>query len=157
MAATTKIKAMRKVAIFLFAISLFNCSEEIEPGLEPHVDAFFAEAKKRGIDIKRPRNLRVVFKDLSKAQGRCFPVLNTVQIDPNSGGWKYNPEAVVFHELGHLILHRAHRNERAGKFCLSIMSNTDDPVYDEGRLSDRRQYYVDELFLGPVGVPEWCH
>lgn len=130
----------------------------MDPQIEPYVESFFREAELRGHHGLRPEVLNVGFKDMRNRQGTANPITNTILIDRDSPGWKYNPEALVFHELGHLLLGRDHLNTRVGKFCVSIMSNVDDPVYDlhPGEpLYERRTYYVDELFNPNTEVPEW--
>ena len=154
----------------LIVISLTSCQDEmieiaaglqkpfIDPIIKPHVESFVAEARARGISVNTS-SLKIMFLDI-ETSGRTQTVTNTILINPNGHGWKYNPEAVVFHELGHLYLKRDHLNKNVNKFCVSIMSNQDDPVYDinmDDRLYNRRLYYVDELFNPKTPLPEWMY
>jgi hypothetical protein len=158
-------KKLITLSICLSALALTRCCMfpidglGVEKELEPIVDSFFAEAKKRGLGNLRPNVLNVRLQSIpGKAQGRTITLTNTILIDPNSEGWKYNREALVYHELGHLILNRDHLNVTHNKYCISIMSNQQDPVYDiypGEKLYNRRQYYVDELFKPGIATPEW--
>lgn len=134
----------------------------IDPEIQPHVDKFYEEAKARGVSLRMSRSeINVCFRNVpGSAQGRTITATKTIFIERGSIGWQYNPEALVFHELGHLILKRDHLNDRVNLFCISIMSNQDDPVYDynEGdRLYYRRQYYIDELFSPGIQTPKWMN
>src|SRR5690606_8655310 len=105
---------MKKVILFivftlLVLVYLLGCTKsEIEPSAEPYVQNFLQECVKRGIRIHQA-NIRVKFKRLENAQGHTNLVTKTIFIDPYSDGWKYNPEALIFHEMGHLILHQIGR------------------------------------------------
>lgn len=130
----------------------------INSKIQPHVDKFFEEAQARGLGFDRC-NLTVQFgKSIGGAQGKTITPIKTILIDSDSPGWRYNPEALVFHELGHLFLKRGHQNATINKFCISIMSSQDDPVYDcseTDNLYNRRKYYIDELFNPSTETPEW--
>lgn len=157
---TTSLILMMVSGLLLVRCCVFPVTG-IDPELKPYVDSFFDEAEKRGHHNLRPDVLNVGFQDISgSAQGRTIYLTNTIIIDPKSPGWEYNPEALVYHELGHLILKRDHLNTVHNKYCLSIMSSQDDPVYDlhEGeKLYNRRQYYLDELFKPGIPTPDWMN
>jgi hypothetical protein len=152
---------MKYIILLLLAITFSGCElidREIDPEIQPFVDQFYMEARSRGLDLDVP-NMKIQFKNIKgKETGRCNMVFKTIYIDKESIQWKYNPECLVFHELGHLILKRNHRNDVINKYCLSIMSNQDDPIYDThigDRLYDRRTYYIDELFNPKTEIPDW--
>jgi len=91
------------------------------------------------------------------AQYLSQPTYVRIKDGEAKNGWKYNPEALVYHELAHLFLKRSHKNERLNGHCLSIMSQLDDPVYDNGDLLNRRDYYINELFNKNTPLPEWIN
>lgn len=65
-------------------------------------------------------------------------------------------EALVFHELGHAVLDRAHRDDRLPDGSrASIMVGTNLAGLYVGKARNRRAYYVDELFDPQTPVPEW--
>lgn len=68
-------------------------------------------------------------------------------------------EALVFHELGHSVLGRVHRDERLpNRSPASIMfpkTGFGYRLYGEETLG-RRTYYVDELFDSDTSVPGWA-
>lgn len=147
---------MKKTVIILLPLlCLSGCFEpEIEPSAEQYVHSFFAEAMKRGIRISRIP-IHVKFKDLNGPQGRANHLTNTILIDPSKRGWKNNPEALIFHELGHLVLKRKHLNTRVNGFPRSIMSSLNDPIYNTEEMKHRREYYIDELFNPNTPIPEF--
>lgn len=151
---------MRKIVLFIVFIALIlmyllGCTKsEIEPSAEPYVQNFLQECIKRGIRIHQT-NIRVKFKRLENAQGHTNLVTKTIFIDPYSDGWRYNPEALVFHEMGHLVLHRDHCNEVVNKYVRSIMNSFDDPIYNTEELQDRREYYINELFDPQTPIPDF--
>ncbi|GAB3503080.1 hypothetical protein [Emticicia fontis] len=144
---------------------------EIDPQFLPHVTEFIKEAEKVGIIIK-PENLRMTFKtDLAKVCGD-FTADKTGQrnIVINTRCWKTAPvqnrEALVFHELGHCFLNRAHRDELTlSKEPVSIMYTYNQGPYEpciypingdnSCNKTSRRDYYIKELFNEKTPVPFW--
>ncbi len=66
--------------------------------------------------------------------------------------WKYSStlirEMVVFHELGHCVLHKDHTEEYdSNGNCLSIM-NSGTVECNVAYTNQNRTYYIDELFTG---------
>lgn len=153
------IKAMKKIQILFAVLSIVLSScfssimdddyTSIDPELQQHVNAFVSEAQSRGIYIDT-YSLKVVIKSIEgRTSGRCFYETNTIWIDTAK---TKNIEALVFHELGHMYLHRDHDNKMYGMYCKSIMSDQSDPVYDKPY---KREYYIKELFNETEPEPFW--
>jgi len=153
---------MKKVLTFLaFLILLFSMAScmyletGIDPEIKPFIDDFYKEAHKRGIN---PGSVVTAQFAEMKSQGRSVKASRAIYINQDSEGWKSNPEALVFHELAHLLLDRDHDNTRIGKFYKTIMANDGDPLYHryEGEhFHYRREYYVNELFNPQTEPAEW--
>ncbi|MEM6724425.1 MAG: hypothetical protein AAF598_10335 [Bacteroidota bacterium] len=61
-------------------------------------------------------------------------------------------EFIIYHELGHCVLDRGHREDADGNgTCVSIMRSGLEDCRD-GYTSDTREQYIDELFF-PDSVP----
>ncbi len=143
---------------------------EVPAIIEPYVAAFEQEAAKRGVSLDIT-NLQVEFKgDLEDSQGNdaaglChFQSLSNptprIELDTTSFNWQnnlYHREILVFHELGHCILNRLHRDDDLPNGNIaSIMRSTGEQVYG-GVLNDfKRDYYLDELFDENTPVPDWA-
>lgn len=129
----------------------------IEHELRPYVDTFVLEAQKRGIAVDISR-LKLHFGDLKgEAQGRCNH--NTHQVIIDSVVWRTveGPEELIFHELGHLYLHREHEEAKIGRYYKSIMAGVGDGNYERKGRVYQRQYYIDELFNPDTERPEWSY
>jgi hypothetical protein len=135
--------------------------------LEPYLDLFEQEAAKRGRNI-RIDNLIVEFEeDLrgGEAAGLCTFASETsptphIRLDTTSYNWQNNPshrEILVFHELGHCILNRLHRDDELpnGNFS-SIMRSTGEQLYGGNLNAFKREYYLDELFDEGTPAPDWA-
>lgn len=154
-----------KTLIFVsFSLILFSCNlidfndrGFIDPEIKPYVDSFVNEAEKRGIYID-VSELKISFKDLSKynVNGRTYPTTKRIYIDPNKE-WKWEPEALVFHEMGHLYLKRDDEKSMVDKNGnpKSIMNSPGVPSY--ARSLYRRDYYIDELFNSNTPPPKWAY
>lgn len=154
----------------------------IAPELKKYVDKFFLEATNRGINIPQENlivaiNSTATFSDIC---GKCtqnskYPTLQrTVEINIESQPcWKTisenDREALVFHELGHCLLGRiAHKDDTfADGTPKSIMVSSNTDLYgpcvyaidDNGTLcnkTNRRKYYIDELFDEKTAAPSWA-
>jgi hypothetical protein len=122
----------------------------IDPFLKDHVDSFVSEAAKRNIKIDT-YGLKISLEIIKgQSSGRCIFETNAILIDTSKTN---NVEALVFHELGHLYLHRGHDNIMYGHYCKSIMANISDPVYDKPY---KREYYITELFNTKEPAPFWA-
>ncbi len=146
----------------------FDCS--VDAVLASYVNDFFTEAESRGRKFPKD-NLVVTFADAIVIDGVGYS---------GRGWWDYNGtgqkrveilknawgtlndserEILMFHELGHAMLERGHRNsrfsncDRASIMCGDIC----DGFYLAYVLThdERRTYYIDELFDPCVEPPSW--
>jgi hypothetical protein len=174
---------MKKRILFFLLIATLSCQKQtleptvyqIDKDLQPYVTSFAEEAKKRGIEIKY-ENLIMVFDSSSENLcGKCTKQPSegqrTIKIKKDFLCWKgvpnQNKEALVFHELGHCLLGRIHRDDLLpNKADASLMnSNSYGPyqpcIYAIGgdescNKTSRRSYYIDELFNEKTSIPDWA-
>lgn len=146
------------------SLLIFSCSDEenevsteafISSELQPFFNSFELEAANRGIEIDIDEmGISGFIENLDgDIAGQCASLSNgskEVRIDADY--WNIssvlNREFVIFHELGHCALGRAHLDdaERNGT-CSSIMNSGLSGCrirYGSGN----RNNYLDELFLG---------
>lgn len=116
------------------------------PLLQSYAESFAADGASHGhkIDIT---GLEIYFHSLSSA---AAGVTNNgvVVVDSTSLCWKINPEAVVYHELGHKYLHRGHYDDVYPPKSLienSIPKSIMNSHFMYKYTSDR-EYYITELF-----------
>jgi hypothetical protein len=146
---------------------------EVDAAVEPYVRRFVEEAQKRGKSVDAT-NLVVKFDTLmvGEACGVCRLTAGeppTILLNVTGLCWKTASaearEGLVFHELGHCLLKRVHKNTLLpnGLFA-SLMNSEDTGVYapcvypigaDECDKRPRRPYYLDELFDERTPVPVW--
>src|SRR6187549_2040441 len=116
---------MRKL-LFVGLLGLaFACDEndptltyQIDPDLLPYLESFITEATSRGLEFK-PENLILEFGTTSEEIcGQSITLKNgqrKIIIIRDSPCWldapTQNRESLVFHELGHGLLHRGHRDD----------------------------------------------
>jgi hypothetical protein len=126
----------------------------IDASFIPFVERFINEGAKKGFDIDlASRNITIQFIEIDQqnVSGMCSydgHFHNDITIDITF--WKaasdLEKEFILFHELGHCYLYRAHRS---GAFqngiCTSIMRGADPGCYDAYTLTNR-DYYINELF-----------
>ena len=146
----------------------------VPPEVEPYLKTFREEAQKRNVSVSTD-NLIVEFGTV-KAEDVCAQCLRengkTPRItinDKNPLCWQqasqYERECLLFHELGHCLLKRAHKSDKFpnGAF-VSIMNPDDIGIYDTCRYPiggdecdkrPRRDYYIDELFDPATPTPAW--
>jgi hypothetical protein len=155
----------------------------VAPEFQKYVDKFFEEVISRGVNIAK-ENLIVkadkTTSNFSDICGKCTPSnknsepQKTVEINStNSPFWKTisdnDKEALVFHELGHCLLNRiTHKNDtfaNGSPKSIMVANNTDlyGPciyAFDENptlcNKTNRRKYYVDELFDEKTAAPIWA-
>lgn len=175
---------MKKAFTFLFILLILACQKQsIEPtvysidkDLEVYIKSFINEANKRGIEIKA-ENLILKFGSTSEEIcGQCSKLptsgQRTIIINNDMVCWKtavdQNREALVFHELGHCMLDRNHRDENfPNDIPVSIMNSNfqvsglyEPCIYvisgdTSCNKTSRRTYYIDELFNAKTAVPSW--
>jgi hypothetical protein len=180
---------MKNLIKITLLLSLLACEKtsaplvyQADPAIEVYIDRFIEEAAIRGITIKK-ENLIAEFTSerTNEVCGQCLTA--TKNIDKNqrkitiSNGaicWSAAPtenrEALVFHELGHCLLGRSHRNDLfANNAPASIMFVNNVGPYQPCQYSlggnsngsdcnftSRRKYYIDELFNEKTPSPTWA-
>jgi hypothetical protein len=114
----------------------------IPPEVKPHVEEFFKIAHDKGLNIS-PYQLKIYYSSIGDnfVAGNTHLSEEVINIDSTSTAWAINPESVIFHELGHLYLHRGHDDEFIDGYEKSLM-NTYGVLY----APKTRPYYIDELF-----------
>lgn len=140
---------------------------EVPAIIQPYIDAFEQEAAARGVELSID-NLIVEFEsDLQggDAAGLCtFASQNNptphVRLDTTSFNWRnnlYHREILVFHELGHCILNRLHRDDLLPNGNIaSMMRSTGEQIYGGSLNAFKRDYYLDELFDPSTPAPDWA-
>lgn len=134
--------------------------------IQPYIDDFIAEGAKRGQNIVVD-NLVVEFTTSiqdREAAGLCyFATASTpprIQLDSTSANWQnnlYTREALVFHELGHCLLDRQHKDDIMSNGNWASMMRTKGEQMFGGQINSfKRDYYLDELFDPNVSEPDWA-
>ena len=152
----------RSISFFIVLVFLTSCSDkeefqdysEFDKELWPYLLSFEEEAATRGIriainDLELEGSIREIEDDGVAGWCRYSPSQpNVVAIDEDfwkdaSSTWR---EFVVFHELGHCILGRGHRETQDGQGnCISIMQSGQGSCR-VAYSSQSRATYLDELF-----------
>lgn len=142
---------MKSLVIFL-ALFLSGCGfideshYEVDPNLVYYTERFFSEAADRGMNIK-PSNLIVRLGNCVEEDGVIgitkFKAITTVIIDKKFFESRKTIdslmiETVVFHELGHAIMHREHCD------WVSLM-NPNKYISDYRLNEGKRTLLIDEL------------
>ncbi len=150
---------------------------DVPKAVEKYVQSFVEEGQKRGVTIKL-ENLIIEFRSTGAGSGdecgSCTRAVNNGQrkitLVESSLCWgssiEQNREALVFHELGHCLLGRDHRDDLlSGGAPVSIMNSRAVGFYeacaypigneDECDKRYRRAYYLDELFNAKTPAPDW--
>jgi hypothetical protein len=173
----------RTFGIHLFLLIAFGCQTKvpdpelrIDASVQPYVDRFVGEAKKRGIFLNID-NLILEFAALD-ADFICGQCKNPTRrqkyivLGLDKVCWKEareeEKECLVFHEMGHCYLARLHTSKRfANDAYVSLMNPDDTGIYavcvypingngDDCDKRTRRQYYLDELFNENTPTPAWA-
>jgi hypothetical protein len=175
---------MKKLLLFFALILPFACQKQtVEPNiyqidkeLEPFLKIFLDEGKKRGVEIKLENLIMAFGTSTEDICGKCNKKDNngqrTITIIRDQICWtnaaKENKEALVFHELGHCLLNRLHRDDIfPNGDDVSIMKSKGNGQYEPcsydlgGNNSNcnktsRRTYYLDELFDEKTSMPAWA-
>src|SRR5207253_2354515 len=126
-----------------------------EVSAELHVRAFERAASSAGYPMKVGR-IKINFIPLpARDEGRCwyrtdkYGERHAIEIELNSDNWsalsRSEQEQLVFHELGHCVLHRSHNPylRRIDERPESIMYPTLIPRLD---YEEHREMYIYELF-----------
>ena len=152
--------------LFLLVITIFSCKKEdvftetsdplidAESALKPSCVRFTNEAKARGIAVDLSDHpLTGIISDIPTSQviGQCSYSNETpYKVTIDKPFWDkasdLGKEFVVFHELGHCVLGRAHDESTDSRgFCLSIMRSGTGTCRDSYN-STSRKALLDELF-----------
>lgn len=171
------------LAVCVFLALLLGCQKtdpaptppryEVAASVEPYVRRFVDEAQKHGKTVDAT-NLVVKFDTLliGEVCGECRLAPGeppTVRLNPRGFCWatagEEAREGLVFHELGHCLLRRTHKDARLPNGLYASLMNSDDTgVYavctyplgaDACDKRPRRPYYLNELFDEKTPVPEW--
>ena len=142
--------------------------------LQAHVNRFVNEAADRGHSVRSiVEGLEISFQERLVADDGLeycgyVPVdnetglyTNTVQFSLHDECWTEVSDAaretLVFHELGHAVLDRVHReDELPNGAAASIMVSQGYARLYSGPDDERRAYYIDELFDASTPVPDWA-
>jgi len=120
---------------------------DIDPILEQYVRRFIEEGEKRGHHFN-PQHIHVKANNFLELKCRCDGLTiahdSLIYIDPNTSNWILDPEFLVYHELGHLLLNRNHRDVLVNGYALSLMHTS--AIIGQLNKTELRQRYVDELF-----------
>lgn len=148
-----------KLALFLvLVLTLTGCGSGLDthvqdPEFTPYVERFVARAAER--DVVVSPNITVQFTedsldddDEGKAMARCYRGFGARYVVVARNYWDkmhdLQREEVIFHELGHCLLDRPHRNEERFNVPCSLMNGTGLPyIADYG---SHKENYLDELF-----------
>jgi hypothetical protein len=159
---------MRRLSFLLLPLLLgWSCSKESESVIPadvlPYVERFFTEAQARGLDYRLEDyalNIRMEAIARPDVAGTCN--LNSGFITIDEIYWRTatdrEKERVVFHELGHCVLDRRHRNEKLlENDCISLMQGAENGFTCSTNDEDDAwwAYYYDELFDQGLGGPAW--
>lgn len=157
------------LTLVLIGISCTEIEYNVDPIFEPYVEDFTEEARKNGLDIDlREEGITIELSDVAQVDvsGRCFTGLNQRRIVINKAAWLGGFEdfkrRLMFHELGHCVLGRGHRNE---KFSNGIWKSSmhGSPLTEEELRTAipyygfRKAYYDAELFDETIPDPDWAN
>jgi len=162
---------MKNKHLFLFLpIFFFSCQKEkiqlVPSEFDPYVDEFFYQAQLRGHDLnKEDFDFSITLEEIEDPYvgGQCQFRGNKITIDEQS--WERGNEEwkkfIVFHELGHCLLDRHHRNVKTvSNECYSLMKGgrQDDFDCNLNLISPKwMEYYLDELFEKATTFPVWYY
>lgn len=155
----------QKLIVLLFVGVLFSqCTLQVSPTeinpsisneeLQPYFDAFIEAGEARGYDYswtKEELTAEISIIDENGVAGYCYyDSANPNHIVIDAAFWESANsslrEFVVFHELGHCVLNRGHReDEFTDRSCVSIMASGTGDCLHNYQLSTKENY-LDELF-----------
>jgi len=132
----------------------YSLEESVEIEILPYVKSFEKAAISRGYDIDWGEfgvTIRLVDIE-SDAVGRCLTYTDgSREIELDKSFWysqsDIDKEFVIYHELGHCILDRAHLDDADNRGrCVSIMHSSNDLCRNNYN-QHTREAFLDELFL----------
>ena len=157
---------LRPLLVLLSALLLVTCSKEkrysVPAEVEVHVQKFIEEGNARGVDIEIKRLIVTMVDDLESdgnaVAGRCLnPGARKpkIELDANFSNLSYEvQEQLIFHELGHCILDRGHKDAFLSNGHYNSLMNSFFWNYIAGQ-DFKRAYYLDELFDEDATEPSW--
>lgn len=157
---------LRNTSLALLAMLTITCSKDKKynvPGdVEVYVQRFEQEAKARGYDVEIKRLIVTMVDNLESGgaavAGRCNGQgARRPEIELDTKFPNLSPELqeqLVFHELGHCILDRAHKDGILSNGHFNSIMNTHFWNFIGGQ-EFKRDYYLDELFSEIASEPSW--
>jgi hypothetical protein len=166
----------------LLLLLLLSCAEEepldgypypdVHPDFRVYVDRFITEAEKRGYELDysglTARYETPIIIDEKIYCGFGYnrngkfnkPVILIDQVCWQAETNDLARESFFFHELGHSILYRFHRDDiffNGDKQSLMCGDCNQFDIYSSPEDAFKREYYIDELFLGYNNYyPDWA-
>lgn len=158
---------MNRIFLVLITLTTLACTKETESVIPsdvlPYVTKFFEEAQARGYDYYLEDYTLNISKEAivrPDVAGTCNLRSGVITIDAIY--WRTaserERERVVFHELGHCVLDRRHRNELLlENDCISLMRGVENNFSCSTNDEDDAwwAYYTDELFDPSLNGPDW--
>lgn len=150
-------RIMKTLVYFFLGAICVSCNfiddeySVIPPDSKLIVDQFFKIAHEKGVRVD-PMALKIYYVNGGLegfVAGKATISKEIINIDTTSTAWIVNPESVLFHELGHIYLHRGHDDASIDGHAKSIMN-----TYGVSYWPKIRQYYIDELFNPNTKAPE---
>ena len=168
--------AEKNIIVFFGAISLFlSCTDagnetdsptavyDVDPTFEPYVQKFIQEGAQRGQNIDfTDSGLRVQFSELALPNSAGFCRLGRYDVEIDKSNWYRFSEQfrsyLLFHELGHCVLNRIHKNDRFADDTWKSIMRGDPFTGIENRFpvayyGFREEHYLDELFNSQTSDP----
>ncbi len=153
-----KLKSIKLTVLTVMVFLSWGCEKEytvaVDAPLQPYVEAFIAEGAARNVQVDFGQGgLIATLDDIPgrSVAGQCYTVQNgpnriVVDAQQWSRTGAEGRELLIFHELGHCYLGRAHFDavNDQGQ-CLSIMRSSVDAC-DLNFNNDTRSQLLDELF-----------
>lgn len=157
------------ICLLLLCTSSWQQRTKIPFEVQPYLEAFQQEAYQRGV-YTQLSNLVVKFDTaLSRYSGNTYPLEpNAVAsrrsfwsppviiLDTTLMWWRNSEsrEKVIFHELGHCILNREHKDELLPNGEGASILNTYNNLTRYNVMT--RNYYLNELFHPETAPPLWA-
>ena len=149
------------VLVTIVTLVFCQCTKESQnysaTELNVYFDLFEQEAALRGLDIDLSAmgvTGQIVKISDDHVAGRCkYSDRNPAMVMVDKSFWNKSndvlKEYVIFHELGHCILNRTHRDESlVSGACISVMASN-NRVCANAYGPETRKEYLDELFFYP--------
>jgi hypothetical protein len=159
---------MKILKVAVVVAVAFSCSKDKDPdtidsAFQSYVDSFNSEASSRNVNPNEA-GLIVEFVDQSEISEYCgYGTISPPHLKISKTGtcWTeatdINKEILFFHEMGHAVLGRAHKNDTLpnGDFKSMMFAGNQFGLYDSHD-EQRRKYYLDELFNPLTPAPAWA-